>query len=434
MNQRSHMPKLHFACAIAVAAMTCLHVRPAQATAAFANATFHGEGSSTRLVCDMRAISPKFANPESLYTASGTCVSVEGVTETTSSVRTSEFPTDLRTIESTRLGWTSKGSYNASTHEASEWISLSSPGPRLDKYAQAPHGTVSATMVCNADPWIQNGTGCTGIRVTITGNIGAAEPVLRSIASPFTSHVKISLQQAFNDAYQAYRSGRGVQATEHASKTVPSSSNSMAPQVVEPQPGSVHRPKTPLAIRVIPAKRGFVTDSYLLEIETRQVDQNWQSKAKIYVSAATVTAANGNAEWGAGNAPDRIAQVGLYRLRVSASGQDGPASDWREFSIAGMPALPSGAGQKSRFSAGAHQTNVAPAATPMAQTGGSSLATPQGALLKQAAEPAGAAPWLQRPTVATPVPQKANVQSLNPQPLPPVVPLTLPAQAPSSLR
>jgi len=183
------------------------------------------------------------------------------------------------------------------------------------------------------------------------------------------------------------------------------------PSIAEPVAGGTYPSKTPLRVRIVPAKDAKDT-GYRIEIQ-RGGPVIWHDVTAFDVPAAVAQSAQGYQAWGgaaAGARPDMTATVGHYRMRASVP-PNGALGEWVQFSIDGQPG-PQDAMNQPKAGAPNALANAPAAATQ-----------------------AKAAPTL---TGQTLTPRSlGGAAALNPQPLPPK---TSPApagnlqQAPSSLR
>src|SRR5437867_1231855 len=114
-----------------------------------------------------------------------------------------------------------------------------------------------------------------------------------------------------------------------------------SPRVLEPAPGSVHRPQTVMAIRVAPGKSAKDT-AYELESQVK-ANFDWRVLTNIPVSAAVAQSSAGYKGWGAhadGTGAQMTAVVGVYRVRAKATAPAPSApGEWVEFKIDGQPGI-----------------------------------------------------------------------------------------------
>lgn len=234
------------------------------------------------------------------------------------------------------------------------------------------------------------------------------------------------------------------------------------PRVVEPAPGSVHRPQTAMAIRVAAGKTAQ-DSAYEIEIQVK-ANFDWRVVTNIPANAAVAQSGLGYRGWGAhadGSGAQMTAIAGAYRLRATATAPKKSApSAWVEFKIDGQPGatkddlartkLDATAGARAAFGLPAKAaTNEAPrtqahgAPLPAGTVPVARPAAPAPATLSATANRADAAALNPQPLPPKPSPtpspldkatRKADAVSLNPQPLPPASPVLLPNQAPSALR
>lgn len=239
------------------------------------------------------------------------------------------------------------------------------------------------------------------------------------------------------------------------------------PRVVEPAPGSVHRPQTAMAIRVAPGTT--VQDSaYEIEIQVK-ANFDWRVLTHIPVNAAVAQSGLGYRAWGAhaeGSGAQMTAIAGAYRLRATATAPKKSApSAWVEFQIAGTPGatkdelarsklgatdgaraafgLPAKAATTEAPRTQAHGAPLPAGTVPVARPAAPPLAAPAAATLSATASRGDAVSLNPQPLppklaiTQSPLSKatgKADAVSLNPQPLPPASPVLLPNQAPSALR
>jgi hypothetical protein len=211
------------------------------------------------------------------------------------------------------------------------------------------------------------------------------------------------------------------------------------PRVIEPVPGSVHRPQTAMAIRVAPGTTAQ-DSAYEVEIQVR-ANLDWRVSTHIPVSAPVAQSGLGYRGWGAhvaGTGAHMTAVVGAYRVRAWATAPRKSApSEWVEFKIdAELGVTKEGLARRNlnaNFGVGAALgAAAAPRVTdaPGAKVG--AIAPPykpgSGSVNPAAKVNVTSA-------VASPLQKKADAVSLNRQPLPPGgTPAVLPTQAPSALR
>ena len=434
---------------IAIAALAALMLS-VMAPHVHASGSFGTAGTrETPVFCDMPAIKGAFSSTVSRYEASGVCVQVEAYSQSDTKSGRSEFADVNRSKELFRAAWTAQGSYDPQTKET--WEKVTMPAPQIDQRTPVgrPYGTYETRMICATDPWLTGiSVQCTGKAVSAKGNLGDMEAALRPLNRPVTTPNKQALLQALNANHDRYVR------THTFTSTTESKGNAhamiFAPSIVEPKPGSTHRPQTAMSIRVAAAMNARDTN-YILEIQQTSTPQNlgqanveWHDLTNIPVTAAVAQSGPGYRGWGAhvdGTGPQMTASLGTYRVRAMATAPSKSApSDWVDFKIAGTPGITmQDAARSSVDKVGGANAALKAAGSaraleaPRLQAHGAAL--PAG--LSAAARPAsplavGPSPLAKATQMAT---NKASAVSLNPQPLPPGgAPAVLPSQAPSTLR
>lgn len=396
-----------------------------------------------QVMCDQRSITGSFTLSTAGYRASGTCVQLEAPRAADEPrTNTSEFPRLNESRELFRANWTAQGSYNTQTKEA--WERLTVPAGQSTQPGR-PYGTYESRMICATDPWLTGSDiTCTGKTVSATGRFGDFERLFRNLNRPLTVPSSFDSKgqlKSLNDAHNRYVSTRTITSTAESASTGSSVAVMFTPNIVEPKPGSTHRPQTPMTIRVAAAQNAKDT-GYQLEIQA-QSNGNWRVVTNIPVTASEVQGLSGYGGWGGhadGTGPQMTASVGTYRVRAMATMPHRSApGEWVEFKVDGTPgpAIHSKARSRVEKASGANDAMKA--------------ANPTGAVQSQrtpafgATEPAGSALLVKPASPALPVqstmskatrpaPGTRGAESLNPQPLPPAAPLTPVQQVPSALR
>lgn len=417
-----------------------------------------------QIFCDLNSVNGTFTSTEATYRASGQCIQLESPQrgeQLRGGGKSSEFPDANRSKELFRAAWTAQGSYNPVTKET--WEKVTMPAPAIDQRTPVgrPYGTYETRMICATDPWLTGlGVKCTGKTAKAAGNVGDMATMLGTLNQPLTTPSKQPLLQALNAKHDLYERTHSVVSANAGSSKRSAIAAIFAPTIVEPKPGSTHRPQTAMSIRVAAAQNAKDTN-YILEIQQTSMPQNlgqanveWHDLTNIPVTAAVAQSGLGYRGWGAhvdGTGPQMTASLGTYRVRALATApKRSEPSAWVEFKIDGQPGVTKDdlARSKVGATAGARAAFGLPAKAatneaPRTQTYSAPLTAPAQATLSATAKKADAAALNPQPLPPRPSPtpspltkatRKADAVSLNPQPLPPASPTVLPNQAPSALR
>jgi hypothetical protein len=426
---------------LAIAALAAVMLW-AIAQSARAITPFGTEVQVKQIFCDLATVRGTFTFTGATYRASGTCVQLESPQRGGKGI--SEFPRVNESKEIFRAAWTAQGSYDPVTKETLETVTM--PAPTIDQKTPVgrPYGSYETRMICATDPWLTGlGVKCTGRTVKATGNLGDMETLLGQMNQPLTTPSKQPLLQALNASHERYLSMHTVTSTARGG----AAAAIFAPTIIEPTPGSMHRPQTAMSIRVAAARNAKDTH-YILEIQQTSTPQNvgqanaeWHKLTDIPVTAAVAQSGLGYRGWGAhvdGTGPQMTASLGTYRVRALATApRRSEPGEWVEFKIDGQPGVTKddlarskpGAtdGARSAFGIG---PKAAATEAPRTQVHG----TPLGPGSAPVARPAASQWATQAPAPLAPAANKANAFSLNPQPPPVNPPTVLPTQAPSALR
>ncbi len=303
-----------------------------------------GTLKTLQVFCDMPNIKGDFSATKSRYVSNGTCVELQGdrhFADDETPKGTSQFDDYSKGKDVFRAEWTAEGGYDPATRETWETIIL--PPPRVDEKTPPgrPYGQFASKMICSTDPWLDgNAAHCVVTSVTATGNLGDAEQMLRQYTRPFTVPRKPAQTQALYDAHELFFKRRAQIFSQAAPQSPTAPKLYTLPEIMEPRAGSTYPPQTPLKIRVKPPSYVKV-QTYLLQIEAKQKNGEWQVQTNVPVSAAELEGVLGYKGWGwhqPGTGLQMTATVGTYRVRAQASYPDrGEAGAWHEFDIAGEP-------------------------------------------------------------------------------------------------
>lgn len=464
MNSTTPTRTLRESASLAVAALAAV-LLAALAPSARAMPPFGAADSLVKQIfCDLNSVNGTFTSTEATYRASGQCVELESPQrgeQLKGGGKSSEFPDVNRSKELFRAAWTAQGRYDPVTKET--WEKVTMPAPAIDQQTPPgrPYGTYETRMICATDPWLTGlGVKCTGKTAQAAGNVGDMAAMLGALNQPLTTPNKQALLQALNASHDRYeRTHSFASATASSSKRM-AIAQAFAPTIVEPKPGSAHRPQTAMSIRVAAATNAKDTN-YILEIQQTSTPQNlgqanveWHALTNIPVTAAVAQSGLGYRGWGAhvdGTGPQMTASLGTYRVRALATApKRSEPGEWVEFKIAGTPGVTKDDLARSNVgaTAGARAAFGLPAKAatneaPRTQAYSAPLTAPAQATLSATAKKADAAvlnaqspPQKPSPTPSplTKATSKADAVSMNPQPLPPGSPVLLPNQAPSALR
>jgi hypothetical protein len=207
-----------------------------------------------------------------------------------------------------------------------------------------------------------------------------------------------------------------------------------SPNIAEPREGGTYPPRTPLRVRIVPAKDAKDT-AYRIEIQ-RKVNSYWRDLITVATPAGVGQSPQGYRDWGAqapGDRAEMAATAGAYRMRArSTAPQMGEPGEWVQFKIDGQPGKQVDA---------MNQATTAPAPAAGAAAAAASRVGGQTGIPNALGNAPAAAVTLNPQSLAPK--SLSGAASLNPQPLPPkTAPGSLTAaplpgavpQAPSSLR
>jgi hypothetical protein len=292
--------------------------------------------TARELYCQMTAINGQFKPAESLYSASGDCVGLDSPIPQGRGV--SEFPDTNVAITQYQVSWTAQAGYNPSTQLAWEKIVLAPPPSGQPIPPGRPQGSYEAMMNCSADPWLAGSSAsCGAKRMNLPGELGDYGPALRNSNGPVTMPRKPAQLQALNAAHDHYVTTHTFMSTAESASKGSVIATIFAPTVIEPKPGSTHRPQVPMSICVAAAQNAKDT-AYDLEIQVR-VNFDWRVVTHIPVAAAVAQSRAGYRGWGGlvdGTGPEMTASVGVYRVRATPTAPSRSApSDWVEFKVEG---------------------------------------------------------------------------------------------------
>ena len=434
---------------IAIAALAAV-VLSATALSVRAGAPFGSDGSWVKQIfCELTTVTGTFNSTQATYRASGQCVQLEAFQRDENlrgGGKSSEFPNVNRSKELFRAAWTAQGSYNPVTKET--WEKVTMPAPAIDQKSSPgrPYGTYETRMICATDPWLTGlGVKCTGKTAQANGNVGDMAAMLGALNQPLTTPNKQPLLQALNASHDRYVRMHSFASTTEATSKGSAAAAMFAPTIVEPKPGSTHRPQTAMSIRVAAAQSARDTH-YILNIEQMNGPEEyartriaWSALTNIPVTAAVAQTGLGYKGWGAhvdGTGPQMTASRGTYRVRALATAPSRSVpGEWVEFKIAGTPGVTKDDLARSKLGTtnGARAAFGLPAKAaaneaPRTQAYSAPLTAPAQATLSATANKADAVALNPQPLPpkqsSTPSPlekatRKADAVSLNPQPLPP---------------
>ena len=265
-----------------------------------------------------------------------------------------------------RVIWTGVGRWDPTKGQAFEDIIV--PAPRIDEPSR-PYGRFTATMHCNADPWLNPNITCDHISPTVDAPLDRQAPnaqgwkqpfalgpsILQGIYDnkrPFTSIMREDAVRSLNAQYQTYLASLKAQRKEQEIlQATPQQTvwQNFYPTILSPTGGQRFYAQMTVPIRLAPPS-GWKVTSYLVSIQKKDARGNWAVQTNIPVPAAQAQSAQGYTGFGTGGSgptksPAFLTGPGAWgvRAQISAPNQSG-WSNLVEFTVVATVPLNTPAG------------------------------------------------------------------------------------------
>jgi len=256
----------------------------------------------------------------------------------------------------TKVIWTGVGRWDPTKGQAFEDIIV--PAPRIDEPSR-PYGRFTATMHCNADPWLNPSMKCNQISPKVDepaqkyGQLGPEiTQTIYADARPFTSIMREDAVRSLNAQYQTYLASLASQRKEQEILQATRQQTvwqNFYPTILSPTGGQRFFAQTTVPIRLAPPS-GWNVTSYLVSIQKKDASGNWVVQTNIPVSAAQAQSTQGYTGFGTGGSgptksPAFLTGPGAWgvKAQISAPHQSG-WSNLVEFTVVATAPLNAPAG------------------------------------------------------------------------------------------
>ena len=310
--------------------------------------------------CMIQAVNGNLAAVPFRYSTSGYC-RIDADYNDGGGRNPSSFDNVKQTGEAT---WTAVGTYNPTTKETTETISVRQITSAAPGYVA--NGTIHTTMVCAKDPWLQpDGLSCGSASPQTTGYI---DPQYKAIypgnptlpaTSRLTSAQRVALNKQIHDSMP-------VQPLAGASQSQVWDGVWLFPTVLAPTAGLKIYERTPMPIKLAPPQAWADTQlkldgtpiktaqsvaGYRVALQRKDAKGNWNLVVNLSVAANEAQSAQGYMRFGnpgPGYAAAYYSVPGAWRLAAQvASPKESNWSKWTEFTVTPQTVIPFKYGQPS---------------------------------------------------------------------------------------